>query len=171
MKSFWTSFAFTLIAITSFCQTGTEDDVVIQLRKIIASSEENFKTLTSGKGKKVDTNLQFESAIKIKNTSGHSISISADEKSATYIIPVNNSLNKEQTTGLYKRWSKYVSAAINTKFQRSCSPINLGDVAKGEQCDYLIDEKTYTITITLANIYSEDTDTNSLDLFIRKELK
>jgi hypothetical protein len=168
MKSVLAFIFFVFSASNSHCQTTGNEDIPSQIKKVVAAAETNFSTLRKGSGQKIDTNLQYSSILEINNTDKHSISISSAGKSATYIIPVSSTLNKEQTSKLYQIWSKNITAALGTAFEKNCIPINMGAIAEGEQCDY-ISIKQENITVTIANVYSADTKTSSLDVYVRNE--
>ncbi|CAN5306575.1 hypothetical protein BH09BAC3_BH09BAC3_36680 [soil metagenome] len=168
MKSVLVLIFFAFIISDGVCQPTGNDDVTDQIKKIVAAAETNFSTLKQGSGQKIDTNLQYPSTLEINNTDKHSISISLDGKSATYIIPVSSSLNKEQTNKLYRTWNRNIAAALGSAFEKNCIPIHLGAIAQGEQCDY-ISIKQVNISVTIANVYSADTSTSSLDVYVRNE--
>ena len=167
MKSILALIFLSFIASNGVCQTG-DDEISTQIKKIVAAAETKFTGLQKGGAKKIDTNLQYDSNLEIKGTDKHSISISSGEKSATYIIPVSSTLNKEQTKKLYQTWNKNIAAALGTAFEKNCVPINMGAIAEGEQCDY-INLKSENITVTIANVYSAETKTSSLDVYVRNE--
>jgi len=168
MKSVLVVVFFAFIAINSICQTTGNEEISAQIKKIVAAADTKFTTLRKGDAKKIDTNLQYVSSLEINGTDEHSISISAGGKSATYIIPVSSILNKEQTNKLYQTWNKSIATALGAAFEKNCVPINMGAIAEGEQCDY-ISIKLKNITVTIANVYSADTKTSSLDVYVRNE--